>query len=189
MRTRWVVAACLLFASCDGDSKPDAAPEVVEQLPASGAKAAAKASAEVGYDIRRLRPRDGETLDAMFARMVKRADDDGKQIAVLFSADWCEPCRRLELELGNTHPASKIGAFRILELKEEDWMGASRMNEFNALRKRWYPKTDSYPVFVLLDEDEQKIEEMKEAIDRLETAGIEPTVDNWFANVAGSADA
>ena len=187
MRTRWLVAGCLLFASCDGGSDP----QVVGELPAAGGKATPKAdtNAEVGYDIRRLRPRDGETLDQMFARMAKRAEDDGKQIAVLFSADWCEPCRRLELELGNTHPESKIGAFRILELKEEDWMGASRMNEFNALRKRWYPKTDSYPVFVLLDKEEQKIEEMKEAIDRLDAAGIEPTVDNWFANVAGSADA
>lgn len=183
MRTEWIVAGCLLFASCDGGSGPQARGDV----PAPSSKA--EANAEVGYDIRRLRPRDGETLEQMFARMVKRADDDGKQVAVLFSADWCEPCRRLELELGNTHPSSKIGAFRILELKEEDWMGASRMNEFNALRKRWYPKTDSYPVFVLLDESEQKIEEMKEAIDRLDAAGIEPTVDNWFANVAGSADA
>jgi thiol-disulfide isomerase/thioredoxin len=120
----------------------------------------------------------------MFGRLAQLANEDGKQVAVLFSADWCEPCRHLELELGNVHAASKIGKFRILELKEEDWMGASRMNEFNALRKRWYAKTDSYPVFILLDPQEQKIEEMKEAIDRLTAAGLEPTVSNWFANVA-----
>lgn len=175
MLRRWAVAASLLLPACDGG-----------EAPAPAAAAAPKADAEVGYDLRRLRPRDGETLDAMFARMAEQANGDGKQVAVLFSADWCEPCRSLELELGNTHPASKIGKFRVLELKEEDWMGASRMNEFNALRKRWYPKTDSYPVFVLLDEDEQKIEEMKEAIERLKSAGVEPTVDNWFANVAGA---
>ncbi len=179
MLSRCVLALCLASVSvgCDGDAKADAAAE-----PAARKKAE---DAEVGYDLRRLRPKDGETLDAMFARMAQQANDDGKQVAVLFSADWCEPCRRLELEFGNTHPASKIGKFRILELKEEDWMGASRMNEFNALRKRWYPKTDSYPVFLLLDEEEQKIEEMKEAIDRLGAAGIEPTVDAWFADVAG----
>jgi thiol-disulfide isomerase/thioredoxin len=174
---RWATAFCLLLAGCDSAAKTDAS----EAAPKA---AKAKADAEVGYDIRRLRPRDGETLDAMFARMAKQTHDDGKQVAVLFSADWCEPCRHLELELGNVHPASRIGGFRILELKEEDWMSASRMNEFNTLRKRWYPKTDSYPVFVLLDAQEQKLEEMKEAIERLEAAGIEPTVSNWFADVA-----
>lgn len=173
---RWAAAFCLLFVACD-DSAPAGATK-----PAAVAKP--KANADVGYDIRRLRPRDGETLDAMFGRLAQQANDDGKQVAVLFSADWCEPCRRLELEFGNVHPAEKIGKFRILELKEEDWMGASRMNEFNALRKRWYAKTDSYPVFILLDPDEEKIEEMKEAIDRLSAAGVEPTVDNWFADVA-----
>lgn len=177
---RWTAALCLLVAGCDSN----AAPESAEAQAKSESKP--KADAEVGYDIRRLRPRDGETLDVMFARMAKRANDDGKQVAVLFSADWCEPCRRLELELGNVHPASRIGGFRVLELKEEDWMGASRMNEFNALRKRWYAKTDSYPVFILLDEQEQKIEEMKEAIERLEAAGVQPTVDAWFADVAAS---
>lgn len=177
MFRRWVVATGLLLAACDGGTKAEAAGSAPAAKPA--------ADAEVGYDVRRLRPRDGETLDVMFARMAEQANADGKQVAVLFSAAWCEPCRSLELELGNVHPASKIGKFRVLELKEEDWMSASRMNEFNALRKRWYPKTDSYPVFVLLDEDEQKIEEMKEAIERLTAEGIDPTVDNWFANVAG----
>jgi len=175
--TRWAAAFCLLLVACNGAATAE------EAKPASGAKP--KADAEVGYDIRRLRPRDGETLDVMFDRLAQQANDDGKQVAVLFSAAWCEPCRHLELELGNVHPASKIGGFRVLELKEEDWMGASRMNEFNALRKRWYAKTDSYPVFILLDAQEEKIEEMKEAIDRLSAAGVEPTVDNWFANVAG----
>lgn len=174
--TRLVAALCLLFVACDGAAKAE------ETKPAAEAKA--DANAEVGYDIRRLRPRDGETLDVMFGRLAQQANDDGKQVAVLFSAAWCEPCRRLELELGNVHPASKIGKFRVLELKEEDWMSASRMNEFNALRKRWYAKTDSYPVFILLDREEEKIEEMKEAIDRLSAAGVEPTVDNWFADVA-----
>ena len=177
MRTRWVLASSLLVAACDKEASVDAA---------SKPAAAPEAPAEVGYDIRRLRPRDGETLDVMFARMAAQANEEGKRIAVLFSADWCEPCRRLELELGNTHPADRIGGFRILELKEEDWMSASRMNEFNDLRKRWYPKTDSYPVFVLLDGQEEKVEEMKEAIERLGAAGIEPTVDSWFANVAAA---
>ncbi len=174
--TRWAAALCLLFVACDDTAKAEDAKSVAESKP--------DADAEVGYDIRRLRPRDGETLDAMFGRLAQQTNEDGKQVAVLFSADWCEPCRHLELELGNVHAASKIGKFRILELKEEDWMSASRMNEFNALRKRWYAKTDSYPVFILLDPQEQKIEEMKEAIDRLTAAGLKPTVSNWFANVA-----
>lgn len=174
--TRLAAALCLLLVACDG------AAEVEETKPAAPAKP--NADAEVGYDIRRLRPKDGETLDVMFGRLAQQANDDGKQVAVLFSAAWCEPCRHLELELGNVHPPSKIGAFRIIELKEEDWMAASRMNEFNALRKRWYAKTDSYPVFILLDLQEEKIEEMKEAIDRLSAAGLDPTVDNWFADVA-----
>ncbi len=167
------LALAALCGACDGNA---------EAAPAS--QPAAKAPAKVGYDLRRLRPRDGETLDAMFARMTKAAHEDGKNVAVLFSADWCEPCRRLELELGNEHERERIGGFRILELKEEDWMAATRMNEFNALRKRWYAKLDSYPVFLLLDENDAKVEEMKEAIDRLNAEGVEPTVDNWFANVS-----
>lgn len=177
MLSRWI-AASVLLAACDGEA------EVVASVPESQAQA--QREAKVGYDIRRLRPRDGETLETMFGRMAEQTNEDGKRVAVLFSAAWCEPCRDLELELGNTHAPSKIGGFRVLELKEEDWMGASRMNEFNALRKRWYPKLDSYPVFVLLDEDEQKIEEMKEAIERLEGAGVEPTVSNWFEDVGQS---
>ncbi len=160
---------------CDGtDAEAQATP------PAK----APEATNVVGYDIRRLRPRDGERLAAMFDRMAARTEQDGKQVAVLFSADWCEPCRRLELEFGNEHPPEKIGGFRILEVKEEDWAGATRMDEFNTLRRRWYAPIDSYPVFIVLDREGRKVEEMKEAIERLQLAQIEPTVDNWFANIA-----
>ncbi|MCA9638593.1 MAG: thioredoxin family protein, partial [Myxococcales bacterium] len=106
---------------------------------------------------------------------------EGKRTLVLFSADWCAPCRRLEAELGNLQPASMIDDARIFELKEEEWQEATRMDEFNALRSRWYPKTGSYPVLVLLDERGEKIEEMKEAIERLEREGTEATLPNWLA--------
>ena len=106
---------------------------------------------------------------------------EGKRVAVLFSADWCEPCRILDAELGNRHPASQIGDVRILEIKEEDWQGATRMDEFNALRERWTDINGSYPFFVLLDPKGQKIEEMKEAKERLEAKGVEPTLAAWFA--------
>ena len=58
------------------------------------------------------------------------------------------------------------------------------MDEFNSLRRRWYAPLGSYPVFIVLDPLGRKIEEMKEAIARLESAQIEPTVDNWFENIA-----
>lgn len=171
MRPLLLIAA---LAACEGSqgASPSASPPP------------AAAQTEVGYDVRRLRPRDGEPLEAMFDRMRAEAMHDGKHVAVLFSADWCEPCRDLALELGNTHPAASIGGFRILELVEEDWDRATRMGEFNNLRRRWYAPVGSYPVFLVLDERGGKIEEMKEAIARLETAGIEPTVPNWFANIA-----
>lgn len=136
----------------------------------------------VGYDLRRLRPRDEEPLAGMFDRLRAQAVKDGKRVAVLFSADWCEPCRELEAELGNRHPAEKIGGVQILEVKEEDWTAVTRMDEFDALRVRWSDVTGSYPLLLLLDDKGQKQEEMKEAIDRLNAAGVEPTLANWLAD-------
>ena len=145
------------------------------------AAAAGDSAKMIGYDLRRLRPRDDETLAAMFERLHKQAKADNKRIAVLFSADWCAPCKKLEAELGNLQPAEQIEDVRVFELKEEDWTEVTRMSEFNDLRARWYPKKGSYPVLVLLDEDGSALEEMKEAIDRLEGEGLEPTLPNWFA--------
>lgn len=167
----------LAVAGC-GEEKKSSGPEAPVAPAASNA-----AVDEVGYDLRRLRPRNEEPLEQMFERMRAQAVAEGKIAAVLFSADWCEPCRRLELELGNVHPADKIGHVRIFELKEEEWDAVTRMNEFNALRRRWYAPVDSYPVLILLDEKGEKIEEMKEAIARLQQEGVEPTLDNWFAGV------
>jgi thiol-disulfide isomerase/thioredoxin len=172
---RWLLALAML-AGCGGGTDGEATP--------SAPGAAAKEPATVGYDVRRLRPRNGETLDAMFARMAKEARAEGKHVAVLFSADWCEPCRILELEFGNMHPAERIGHVRILEMKEEDWERATRMNEFNDLRQRWSAPLNQYPLFLLLDESDQKIEEMKEAKERLEAEGKEATLPNWFGALA-----
>jgi thiol-disulfide isomerase/thioredoxin len=171
------LALALPFACSSGQGESGAEkPADAEATPA-----AAPTPAKVGYDLRRLRPRDGETLEAMFERLRSRALADGKRVAVLFSADWCAPCKRLEAELGNLQPAEMIDDVRVFELKEEDWTEATRMDEFNALRTRWYPKTGSYPVLVLLDDSGAKVEEMKEAIERLEGEGVEATLPNWFA--------
>lgn len=164
-----------ILAACQGSDAATPPPPAAEP---------AAAETTIGYDVRRLRPRDDEPLEAMFDRMRADAVKEGKHVAVLFSADWCEPCRSLTLELGNMHPAAKIGSFRILELVEEDWEGVTRMGEFNNLRRRWYAPVGTYPVFVVLDEQGGKIEEMKEAIARLEAAGVEATVPNWFADIA-----
>src|SRR4030095_13952487 len=143
------------LAACSTDAPPPGATTAKSSAPAT-----------VGYDIRRLRPKTGEPLDAMFDRLFAAATAEGKTVAVLFSADWCEPCRALDLELGNSHSAGDIAHVRILELKEEDWQAVTRMNEFDALRKRWYAQTGSYPVFVLLDADGGKIGGRKEAGER-----------------------
>ncbi len=165
-----------MFAvACGGNADGAAADE------SSKSPAADKAPAKVGYDIRRLRPRNDAPLADMFDRMAADARAEGKHVAVLFSADWCEPCRVLELELGNLHPAEEIGHVRILELKEEDWERATRMNEFNELRRRWSAPLNVYPLFVLLDESGAKIEEMQEAKDRLEAEGRQATIPNWFS--------
>lgn len=174
MRVGEVIVIGVLLGGC---GEPEAA------TPA--AKANGSADQKVGYDLRRLRPKDGETLAAMFDRMHAAAIGEGKHTAVLFSADWCEPCRKLDLELGNTHPAADIGHVRIFELKEEEWEAATRMDEFGALRKRWYEPADSYPVFIVLDAEGKKVEEMKEAIDRLGQQGVEPTVAQWFRGLRG----
>jgi thiol-disulfide isomerase/thioredoxin len=167
---------CIVLACGTTDSEP-----------AAGPRAAASANKSVGYDLRRLRPKNDEPLAQMFDRLLAQARGEGKQAAVLFSADWCEPCRKLDLELGNTHPESAIGHVRIFELKEEEWEAATRMDEFAALRKRWYEPADSYPVFIVLDGEGRKVEEMKEAIDRLGAAGLEPTVATWFSGLRGSS--
>ena len=164
-----------IAAACGGSETPSA----------PAAKPTAAKDTTVGYDLRRLRPRNEEPLADMFERMRKQALADGKTVAVLFSADWCEPCRKLELELGNMQPADAIGHVRILELKEEDWEVATRLDEFEALRAHWYGRANSYPVFVVLDDEGKKIEEMQEAIERLEKTGVEPTVANWFRELAG----
>ena len=150
-------------------------------------QAAPVAAVDVGYELRRLRPRDEEKLAAMFDRLRSAAVGEGKRVAVLFSADWCEPCRKLETELGNRHPAAQIGDVRVFELKEEDWKAATRMDEFDALRRRWGSDDGGYPLLVLLDEKGGKREEMKEAITRLEAAKVEPTLARWFADTRPGA--
>lgn len=182
---RWAPAtlstwlALTLLAGCSRGAAADEASEAaaVEK----GAEAPTDPELRmVGYDVRRLRPREGEPLSQTFERMRARAAEDGKLTAVLFSAEWCEPCRVLKLELGNLHPAASIAHVRILELVEEDWDAKTRMNEFNDLRRRWSAPLNVYPLFVLLDRDGAKIEEMQEAKTRLEGMGIEPTIDQWF---------
>jgi thiol-disulfide isomerase/thioredoxin len=142
-----------------------------------------EAVAMVGYDVRRLRPRNEEPLSKMFDRVRAQARADGKQVVVYFSADWCEACRPIALELGNVHPADAIDHIRVIELNEEEWEQVTRMNEYNGLRSRWYPILHTYPLFILLDESGQKVEEMREAKERLEGMGVEATILNWFQSV------
>ncbi|KIG15552.1 hypothetical protein DB30_05490 [Enhygromyxa salina] len=148
--------------------------------------APASADPLVGYDLRRLRPREDEPLASMFERVRLQAVSEQRRVAVLFSADWCEPCRHLDLELGNEHPESMIGHVRILELKEDDWSVGARMDEFNELRRRWEPVLNTYPLLLLLDAEGQRVEEMKDAKQRLEADGLEPTLPIWFASAAAS---
>lgn len=172
-------AALVLVLGCNGEAAP---------APAGASPAAGRANereAKVGYDIRRLRPTDAQSLAQMFDEMRKKALAEGKHVAVLFSADWCEPCRTLDLELGNMHPAEDIGHVRILEIKEEDWSRVTRMNELNELRRRWSAPLGVYPLFVLLDAEGAKIEEMPEAKARLEASGAEATIPAWFRGVRG----
>ena len=166
-------AACiavLALAACGKSEAP---------APSTAASTAGSAT-KVGYDVRRLRPRNEEPLAAMFERMREQALAEGKIVAVLFSADWCEPCRRLDLELGNMHAASDIGHVRILEMKEEDWEAVTRMNEVNELRRRFGASVDEYPVLIVLDARGERVEEMKQAIERLESENREPTLATWL---------
>jgi thiol-disulfide isomerase/thioredoxin len=162
--------SCLGLTAC---GKPEAHDAGVPQTQAPTAE-------KVGYDVRRLRPRNDEPLVKMFERMREQARGEGKVAAILFSADWCQPCRRLDLELGNMHPAGDIGHVRIFEVKEEDWEAVTRMNEVNELRRRYAASVNEYPVLIVLDAKGEKVEEMKEAIERLESANREPTLAAWL---------
>jgi hypothetical protein len=173
VKPRAAVLSTLLALACT-----DAGPS---EAPADGPTAVAAVAPEyVDYDVRRLRPRNEETLQAMFDRLAAAAWGEGKDVGVLFSADWCEACRRLDLELGNRHPKDAIGHVRIFEFKEEDWEAVTRLDEFNGLRARWHPVLNSYPVLVLLDREGKKVEEMQEAITRLEAAGMAPALSTWL---------
>lgn len=177
MRVAWITIVASLLLACGGE----------DGASASATPSAAPAEpAKVGYDLRRLRPTAEEPLARTFERMQAQAKADGKQLAMLFSAEWCERCRRLELELGNLHPPADIGHVRILELVEEDWEQALRTNELDLLRQRWDATKGTYPLLVVLDAEGKKVEEMKEAIDRLEQAGQEPTVAAWFRGLRAS---
>lgn len=176
---RCIVPGLLLFVVACGGTDSSPSPGQAE----SKASPTAKRTKKVGYDIRRIRPQNDQPLAEVFDRVHAQARAEGKLTAVLFSAGWCAACRDLELELGNFQSAADIAHIRIFELKEEDWEAVTRMNEFNNLRRRWYPALGSYPVFIVLDEDGEKIEEMREAIERLKTDGVEPTVANWFRGI------
>lgn len=173
-----LVTALVSASACDG----------AEEGTEKDAVVATSAPAEVGYDLRLIRPRQEELLKDSFDAAVAEARAEGKRVAVLFSADWCERCQRLDAELGNLHPADEIGDVRIFMLKEEHWDQKSRLAEFNDLRRRWEPRLGTYPMFMLLDENGAASEEMKDAIDRLQSEGVEPTLANWFARsrVSGS---
>ncbi|MGB1699020.1 MAG: hypothetical protein ACPHRO_03630 [Nannocystaceae bacterium] len=136
----------------------------------------------VGYDVRRLRPGDTPLAES-FERLRASTLRDGKRAAVLFSADWCEPCRDLAVELGNLHPAGLIDDVRIIELKEEEWQKSVRMDEFNGLRARWDRVLNRYPLFVVLDAQGDALEEMQQGRERLEAAGLAATIPNWFASL------
>jgi hypothetical protein len=138
-------------------------------------------NALVGYDLRKLRPGE-RTLAAAFDDQFERAVAEGKRVVVFFSADWCEPCRAIDLELGNQHPAGEIGDVRILELKEEEWTAAQRIDEFEKLRLRWSDEIGSYPMVFLLDARGALVEEMKAAKTRLEAEGVPATLPSWFAH-------
>jgi hypothetical protein len=170
----------LLVLACGGDGEAAGAAR-----PAGATQPAAEPE-KVGYDLRRLRPTTEEPLVKTFERMHAQARAEGKQVAMLFSAEWCERCSRLELELGNLHPTGDIAHVRILELVEEDWEQALRMNEFELLRQRWDTTKGTYPLFVVLDDAGGKVEEMKEAVERLEHAGQAATVATWFRGLRQS---
>jgi thiol-disulfide isomerase/thioredoxin len=183
-----VSAAWVLSLGLAGGCQAPAPGSDAGGVPASGHSEKAEADPLVGYDLRRLRPREQEPLADMFERVAAEARGEGKRVVVLFSADWCEPCKHLDLELGNTHPQSMIGGVRILELKEDDWSAAARMDEFNNLRRRWEPALGSYPLMILLDEAGKRSDEMKEAKDRLEQQGLAPTLPIWFESVLRSQE-
>jgi thiol-disulfide isomerase/thioredoxin len=170
-----------VLAACDGETSSSGGD------PAVAESARVDAPEElVGYDLRRLRPRD-QPLAAMFDEKAGKARAEDKRVVVLFSADWCAPCRRLDTELGNQHPRAAIGDVRIFELKEEEWQTATRMDEFNRLRARWHPTLNSYPVMVVLDESGMLVEEMKQGKARLEGDGLDPTVPIWLESTRGMA--
>lgn len=173
----WAVLPTLVACSTEVRADHDIATQVtVSAIPS-----------RVGFDLRQLRPREGEPLAVMFERLRAQAVAEGKVTVVLFSAQWCQACRTLDLELGNLHAPEDIGHVRIFDLREEDWSAALRIHEFNNLRRRWHAPLGSYPLMVVLDAHGQAIEAMDAAVDRLTAAGAEPTLPRWLREFRSGA--
>ncbi|TPV94910.1 MAG: hypothetical protein B7733_12810 [Myxococcales bacterium FL481] len=182
---RWALAISATVANLSA-CNPEASGVKRHNAGAAEAVAVASGPALVGYDIRRIRPQDAP-LDAMFERMSSAARGDGKRLALFFSADWCDACKRLELEFGNFHPAGTIDDVRVLQFVEEDWEAKTRMDEVFELRSRYYPRLDNYPVLLLLDRDGKAVEEMADAAARFEAAGEAASMAAWFSGTRRAA--
>lgn len=170
--TAW--AFCAGLAACG---------EAATSAPAGAeARPVPEGARDVGYDLRVLKPRESEPLSATFERLAAQAQKESKHVVLLFSADWCNKCKKLDLELGNLHPAGAIGHVRLFKLVEEHWSEAMRTDEFEALRKRFSgSEAGTYPLMVALDDKLERREEMRDAIRRLEEAGRPPKLAEWFA--------
>jgi hypothetical protein len=180
MSADWLLIAAML-PGCGSSTVSKVGPANTNVGEASPA-----APALVRFDIRELKPTP-EPLVERFDHTAQEARAENKDVVVFFSADWCNACRDVELDLGGLHAPEEIDHVRILQLKEEAWEKQGRLDEFNTLRERWSDEMFTYPMIVLLDGAGKKREDMNQAKTRIEADGTTPTFVRWFAGIRKSA--
>ena len=98
----------------------------------------------VGYDLRMLRPGE-QKLGEQFDAMHKASLGEGKQVAVLFSADWCAPCKAAKKAiLENVALKRIVDSYDVVQYN---------FDIATPMRKKY--KVDRVPTFIVVADGEE----------------------------------
>ncbi|MAC27050.1 MAG: hypothetical protein CMN31_13945 [Sandaracinus sp.] len=143
---RIVCAVVLLAGACDREAANESA-----SAPPATATAAAQAPAEPGPPPEVARPYE-EGVDAQAAIDAAVAGADGKRVLLMFGANWCPWCRRLEHTFRNA-PAVSAKLAEAYELVHVDVGPRDSDRNREVARRYGDPLSRGLPCLVVLDEE------------------------------------